>query len=389
MISQNGKKWGVLMMFMMAHAINDGFGWIIPPLLPAIREHFQLSYGEMGAFYTSFRFFGNIAQAPAAYLVHFVPISTILVSGLLWLSIGMFVSSLSSTYRLMVVFSAVGGIGAATYHPLAVAILSRVFGRDSLGRAVALHLSASTMGQVIAPLLVGLLLIHYEWRLPVQIWSGLGILVGVTLFLFLRSQEDGFQLKNKTLGFPFFSRPLGIYILAESLWGIAQMAMMTFLPLFLVDYRGFSHGKAAAVFGIMALSGTFFRPFLGALMDWMGRRKPVIIGGAVIAGLSILGIAKAETEWLIYLFVILLGTFGSGHAGLADTFMIEMIPSHRREETLGFVYTMRMGIASLSPFMVGLVSERIGLIHGFTILALISGLSVILFSLAEEKPVDS
>ena len=376
------------MMFMMAHAINDGFGWIIPPLLPAIREHFQLSYGEMGAFYTSFRFFGNILQWPAAYLIHLAPISTILVGGLLWLSVGMFVSSLSSTYGMLVVFSAVGGIGAATYHPLAVTTLSRVFGRDSLGRAVALHLSASTMGQVIAPLLVGLLLIHYGWGLPVQIWSGLGILVGVSLFLFLRHQEDGFQLKNKTLDLPFFSRPLGIYILAEGLWGVAQMSLMTFLPLFLVDYRGFSQGKAAAVFGVMALSGTFLRPFMGALMDWMGRRKPVIIGGAIIAGLSILGIARVETEWLMYLFIVLLGTFGSGHAGLADTFMIEMVPSHRREETLGFVYTIRMGIASLSPFLVGFISERIGLINGFTILVLISGLSVILFSLAEEKPVD-
>lgn len=194
-------------------------------------------------------------------------------------------------------------------------------------------------------------------------------------------------MKNKTLGFPFFSRPLGIYILAESLWGVAQMSLMTFLPLFLVDYRGFNQGKAAAVFGIMALSDTFFRPFLGAFMDWMGRRKPVIIGGSIIAGLSILGLTKAETEWLIYLLVILLGTFGSGHAGLADTFMIEMIPSQRREETLGFVYTMRMGIASLSPFMVGFISQRIGLIHGFTILAFISGFSIILFCLAEEKPV--
>jgi MFS family permease len=85
---------------------------------------------------------------------------------------------------------------------------------------------------------------------------------------------------------------------------------------------------------------------------------------------------------------MLFGPVGSGHAGLADTFMIEMIPSQRREETLGFVYTMRMGIASLSPFLVGLISERIGLIHGFTILVFISGVSVILFSLAEEKPVD-
>jgi hypothetical protein len=38
--------------------------------------------------------------------------------------------------------------------------------------------------------------------------------------------------------------------------------------------------------------------------------------------------------------------------------MIELIPSHRREETLGFMYTLRMGIASISPFIVGFLSEQ-------------------------------
>ena len=65
-------------MFMIAHGVNDGFGWIIPPLLPALREHFHLSYSQMGVLLTLYRFFGNLFQAPAAYLVHFAPASLIL-----------------------------------------------------------------------------------------------------------------------------------------------------------------------------------------------------------------------------------------------------------------------------------------------------------------------
>jgi len=38
MTPQHRHRWFILMMFMLAHAVNDGFGWIIPPLLPAIRE---------------------------------------------------------------------------------------------------------------------------------------------------------------------------------------------------------------------------------------------------------------------------------------------------------------------------------------------------------------
>jgi FSR family fosmidomycin resistance protein-like MFS transporter len=379
-------RWAVLLMFMLAHAANDGFGWVIPPLLPAIREHFHLSYAEMGAFYTLFQVFGSFLQAPASYLVHLAPVSTILVGGMLWSSAGMFLASFSTSYAALVWISALSGIGRSTYHPLAVTMLSRIFGRDFLGRAMGFHLSASATGQVIAPFLVVLLLDTYGWRAPLMVWSSLGLAAGVSLFFFLKHQRVDFQTRGKTLNWPFFSRPLGIYVLALTVWGIVQSGVMTFLPLFLVDQRGFSTEKAAAVYALMSLSGAICRPFLGGLMDWMEKRKPVIIGGFIIAGLAILGLTSFEAPWVMYLTFVLMGIFVSGHSGLADTFMIELIPSHRREETLGFVYTFRMGVASTSPFIVGLLSEYVGMIQVFSVLGVISILSAFVLSLAEEKP---
>jgi FSR family fosmidomycin resistance protein-like MFS transporter len=385
---QSRYRWFLLIMFMAAHAVNDGFGWVIPPLLPVIREVFNLSYTEMGAFFTFFRLFGNILQAPAAYLVYFMPTSALMVGGVLWLSVGMFMASLSASYGALVWISAVSGIGRATYHPLAVTMISRSFGREALGRAMAFHLSGSAMGQVIAPLLVGLLLSRFGWRLPIQVWSAMGVLVGVGLFFFLRHQKEVLHSRGKALSLPFFSRPLGIYLVAVGAWGVAQAGIMTFLPLFLVDYRGFGTGKAAAVYGIMSLSGALCRPLMGALMDWMGRRKPVIIAGFVISAFSLLGIASVKTPWLMYLAIVLMGIFGAGHSGLADTFMIEMIPSRRREETLGFIYTVRMGISSLSPLVVGFASEQVNMVNTFLILAVVPLFTALLLFLAEEKPMD-
>jgi len=388
MTFQHQHRWIILSMFMTAHAVNDGFLWIIPPLLPAVREHFHLSYTEMGAFYTFFRFFGDILQAPAAYLVHLAPTFAIISGGLLWLSITMFFASLSTSYSMLLWISAASGIGRATYHPLAVTILSRVFGRDSLGRAIALHLSGSSIGQVIGPFLVSLLLSYYSWRLTIQVWSMMGLLAGFSLFFFLKRQKENLHTTGKTLKLPFLSRSLGIYMLAEGIWGITQTGFMTFLPLFLVDYRSFSTEKAAALYGMMAVAGTIFRPFLGTLMDRMGKRKPVIIGGFIVVTLSILGLTTTKSLWIMYLYIILLGIFALGHSGLADTLMVEMVPSQRREETLGFIYTVRMGTSSLAPILVGFLSERITLVHTFLILAFIPILSALILSLAEEKTVD-
>ena len=377
-----------MIVFMATHAVNDGFLWVIPPLLPALRDLFHLSYAEMGSLYTLFRLSGDLLQTPVAYLVHFAPASVIMTGGFLWTSVGMFLASLASGYGMLALSFAVSGIGRATYHPLAVTVLSRVFGREALGRAIALHMTGSSVGQFTAPFLVGIFLTYYGWRSPIMVWSGLGILTGLILYFFLRHQREGLIRGGKVFSLPFFSRPIGTYLLAVSVWGIAQTALMTFLPLFLVDYRGFSKEKAAAIYGIMSLSGAICRPFLGALMDRMGSRKPVIIGGFIFAGLSILGLATMKSLLIMYLCIALLGVFGSGHSGLSDTFMIEMIPSNRREETLGFIFTVRMSIGSLAPIMVGLIAERIPLPHIFMILAVVPIFTASIISLVEERPAE-
>jgi len=377
-----------MIVFMVAHAVIDGFFWVIPPLLPALRDHFHLSYAEMGSLYTLFRIPGDLLQAPAAYLVHFAPASVILTAGFLWTSVGMFLASLASGYGMLAWVFTASGIGRATYHPLAVTVLSRVFGREALGRAIALHMTGSSVGQFTAPFFVGIFLTYYGWRSPIMVWSGLGISTGLILYFSLRNQKGSLTHEGKVLSPPFFSRPMGVYLMAVGVWGIAQTALMTFLPLFLVDFRGFSKEMAAAIYGIMSLAGAICRPFLGALMDRMKRRKPVIIGGFIFAALSILGLATMKSLMMMYLCIILLGVFGSGHSGLSDIFMIEMIPSGRREETIGFILTARMSIASLAPILVGLIAEQIPLPYIFMILAVVPIFTASIISLAEEKPVE-
>lgn len=388
MASKPEHRWAILVMIMTAHAVTDGFLWIIPPLLPAIREHFHLSYTEVGVLYTSFRVFSDILQAPLSYLVHLAPPYAIIAGGLFWCSIGMFLATLSTSYGMLTLTFGAGGIGRAPYHPLATTLLSRVFGRDRLGRAIALHMSGSSIGQVAAPFLVGLLLTHYGWRMPIILWSALGLLAGLSLFFLLKRREESFSAPRKTLRPPFFSRPMAVYLLAVGLWGIAQSGLMTFLPLFLVDNRGLSKETAAAVYGMMSLSSVIFRPFVGGMMDWMGTRKPVLVGGFIIAGLAIFGLTSVKSLWMMYFFIVLLGTFGSGHSGLSDTFLIEMIPSDRREETLGVTFTVRTVIAAPAPFIVGFASERLSLPTVFLILSVVPIFTALVLSLAEEKPYD-
>jgi MFS family permease len=342
----------------------------------------------MGGIFSLFRFTSSILQIPAAYLVHFFPASYVLTGGLLWSSIGMFLASFSTSYAALLWLTAISGLGRSTYHPLAVTILSRIFGRKSLGRAIGFHLSGSGAGMVVAPFLVGLLLARFSWRLPLQIWCGMGLLAGFGLAFFLRHHQKAINPDVRSFHWPFFSRPLGLYVLSSCVWGIAQGGILAFTTLFLVDDRGFRPESAAVTFGLMPLVGLACRPFLGGLMDRMGRRKPIIITGYVISATSILALVYITHQWLILAPLILLGIFGMGHAGLADTFMIESIPSLRREETLGFVYTLRMGIAAISPLLIGILAEIVGIETAFLFLSVIPWAAAGIILFADEKPLE-
>jgi MFS family permease len=388
MNTENKNRWFILVVFVIAHGVNDGFGWIIPPLLPFIREYFNLSYTEMGSIFSLFRFTSSLPQAPAAYLAHFFPASYVLTGGLLWSSIVMFFASFSVTYGVLLWLTAIGGLGRATYHPLAVTILSRVFGRERLGRAIGFHLSGSGVGMVVAPFLVGVLLTRFSWRLPLQIWCGIGFLASFGLAFFLRHHYKEINPNVRSFHWPFFSRPLLLYLLSSSIYGIAQGGILAFMALFLVDKRGFQPESAALIFGLMPLAGIACRPYLGTLMDQMGRRKPIIIAGYVISAISILGLVFIAHRWLISVPLILLGIFGIGHSGLADTFMIESIPSLRREETLGFVYTFRMGVSAIAPFLMGILAELVKIDKAFLFLSILPWVAAVMIWFADEKPQD-
>jgi len=119
-------------MFMLAHAVNDGFAWVIPPLLPAVREHFGILCRD-GSFSHLFRAFevGCRLRHPTSSCL--VPTATLLAAGLIWSSAGMLIASLSTSYPMLIWVSAISGIGRATYHPLAMTMLSRTFPKDLLG----------------------------------------------------------------------------------------------------------------------------------------------------------------------------------------------------------------------------------------------------------------
>jgi predicted MFS family arabinose efflux permease len=101
----------------------------------------------------------------------------------------------------------------------------------------------------------------------------------------------------------------------------AGVAIYT-LPLWVTGPVGSDKSGAGFAFGVFAVSALIMRPLAGRLADTRGRR-PLLVGGALLCGLGMLGTAYAQNLVLVVLLRLLLGVaealfFVASLAALAD-----------------------------------------------------------------------
>ncbi|CAM3754782.1 MFS transporter [Smaragdicoccus niigatensis] len=131
------------------------------------------------------------------------------------------------------------------------------------------------------------------------------------------------------------------------------------LPLFVVGPIG--GGRAAAGFAVGAFSVTalFLRPLAGALADAIGRR-PMMIGGTLLAALATGGLMFVDSFWPVILLRIITGVaeaafFVAGFAALAD-----LAPAHRLAEALSYnSLSLYLGLA-IGPVLGQVLVSRSG-----------------------------
>jgi predicted MFS family arabinose efflux permease len=124
--------------------------------------------------------------------------------------------------------------------------------------------------------------------------------------------------------------------------GVADLAYFTAtgvaiyaLPLWVTGPVGSNTSGAGFAFGVFAVSALIMRPFAGRVADTWGRR-PLLIGGALLCALGMLGTAYADSLVTVVLLRLLLGVaeaafFVASLAALAD-----LAPPSRMSEAVSY-----------------------------------------------------
>jgi MFS family permease len=146
----------------------------------------------------------------------------------------------------------------------------------------------------------------------------------------------------------------------ELAYFLAAGVLIYALPLYAVGPVGSDERGAGIAFGAFTLTALVLRPFAGRLVDRVGRR-PLLVGGALLAGVSALGFLAADT--IVSVTVVRLVSGVAEAAFLVATFALvaDIAPPTRTGEALSYnSLALYLGIA-LGP----LVGEWVVGVHGF------------------------
>jgi predicted MFS family arabinose efflux permease len=161
------------------------------------------------------------------------------------------------------------------------------------------------------------------------------------------------------------------------------------LPLYVTGRLGGDTASAGLAFGAYGITALICRPFAGRLADQRGRR-PLLVLGAVLAGLGMVGIAFADSVPLVVLLRLVQGVaeaafFVAGFAVLAD-----LAPPARRGEALSYnSLGLYLGIA-LGPPLSEFLVERWGFTSAWLAAAVLSAAAALLgLTIGETRPAPS
>lgn len=149
---------------------------------------------------------------------------------------------------------------------------------------------------------------------------------------------------------------------------MTQMALLTFLPLFLAREMGYSMFLIGVSMFALQAAGFAATPLAGHLSDRLGRRS-VVIGSMAMTAVVLLFMALAGKSQAFVAFIAVLGFFLYALRPVMQAWLLETTPQNMGGSSIGILFGTQSLGASVGPLIGGLIADRYGLGATFYFLA--------------------
>jgi MFS transporter, FSR family, fosmidomycin resistance protein len=372
------------------HVVNDGLFAGTYPLLPLVAAELGLSYAQVGALKTAYSGASSVLQVPAGMLAERMGEQLLLALGTAWVGLGLLLVALTGSYLPLLVANVVAGIGGNVQHPVASAIVSRVFDSGRRATAIGTLNFAGDVGKVLAPLIVGIAAATGGWRSGFLALGAIGAVFALGYALVVPEpiaasppgaptgspdRAPGAEPEAAALatGTPrsrwgirapgTFAALIGIGMLDAAARGTA----LVFIP-FVLQGKGAEAASMSFYFAALFAAGAAGKFLCGPLGDRFGSAAVIAVTELITAA-ALVGLVGAPLE-LTLLALLPLGFMLNGTSSVLYASVASLIHASRRARGYGLYYTCSQVSSAASPLLYGLVADWFGLTTAIVALAI-------------------
>lgn len=381
---------GEVWLIAIGHGLTHWYPATFYLLLPLIGKELELSYSQIGLAMTCQYIAGAISNVPGGMLVDTVGKKGLLMAlSLFWVGFPYLIIGLSHSYWMLLVCISLVGVGNNLWHPAAIQTLAHRF-PERKGLVLSMHSMGGNVGDALASLAIGALLVTFTWREIVVMNVIPGVLMSCLILLYLGTLRfgagnhascaaaEGQSVSEYVRGLRelFSNRSLIMLTASSALRSMTQNTLLTFLPLFLAYEMHYSPLWVGAGMFVMHAAGLAASPIAGHLSDTMGRRR-IIMTSMTMAAVVLSIIAFTGPSQAIIPLIAFLGFFLYAILPVMQAMLLDVTPKKMEGTGIGMLFGMQSAGSSVGPILGGMLADRYGLMATFHFLTV----SIVLASL--------
>lgn len=342
------------------HLLNDLIQAILPAIYPMLKQDYALSFTQIGLITLIFQLTASLLQPAVGLYTDKHPKPFLLPLGMLFTLLGLVLLSVVGSFPLLLLASAMIGLGSSTFHPEASRV-ARMASGGRYGFAQGLFQVGGNAGSALGPLLAAIIIMP---RGQGSIgWFCLFAIVGIMVLLrvsrWVVNSNARLQLRAAaTMGNGLTTRQTRRALLVLALLVLSKYVYMTCLSNFYTFYliETFAVSVATSqLYLFLFLAAVAVGTVLGGPIGDKIGRKPVIwvsiLGAAPLALLlpysNLAGVA---------ILTVLIGLIMSSAFSAIIVFAQELMPA-KIGMISGVFYGMMFGISGIAAALLGMLAD--------------------------------
>ncbi len=401
---------------LLLHLLNHILMFTLPTLILFFREEFSLSYTDTGILWTLLIVTTTVLSVGVGFFSDRYRDKryVLMFAGLFLMVLGWFLMPLSSQVWQVYQNFIIIGIGASTFHPPSLAIITEMYENDK-GKSLSANMAIGMGGTAVSPLIfAGIGLIVGDWRNVAYMISFGGLFFLLALLalslksgMFYRTNwtqtvhtngeikvsSNGAKLAH-SYDVSFIFAPLVLVpLLFISVRSSFFRTASVFTSLLYEDYLSLTKNEATVATAFVLGFASLFTLVGGTLSDRTNPKNAILISssGSLVFATALVYITDYSNLTSFSSFYFLLLAFYYIGSPASSALLADRVNKEQRGKMFGALFSLGQVLSLVSPLAFGFIKDNLGLSAAFFFIMMLAILAFLigLYIYLKKEPVSS